>query len=1070
MIRNLRFLVAALAVLSASCGDTTTTGVSQLNLDRPVDIAFACYGGLRLTNGNPATITDEIRTTAMPVGACNVRSGPHEAGTPVPVPAGQEDLTQMGGAPIAGSAWFGFILQSAPGTVAIAQFGTKPSSAFAGGDVLMLDADPLTPGKNGISVGEDPIAIATDKVGCYEVIANAGSCDLSALDITTALDTDPDVRVNRIDVVNATNQVVRAKPAAMVGEPAGGEIGKTCTATPQGLVYIAYPSCHLVAAVDTSTGKIVAGIDYASGTPTVTDGNVSCPAECGGGGNLTTGIRPTALDLELDPRTDMRKLVIGSENSKSITIVELGQDSLPMSLRQIAFEDPSGTLGVTSVALSPQIGMGGFGGVINDDIAGGGQFQFVYAVATDDTVRVADVLALNRECDAQVDPRMIEKETSVAALSCFKVGDPATPRRRPGAKGPGIELPGDALPLSVETFRADDISNDPRVPGPSKLVGYFGVITATNGGSFVFNTDDDDYRDFEDPALPLRVWMPLAIAHQIRDAFPFRDFRATIEKDGAEKPICDTNGPDPDAQSGNFAGPRSTGSPTRNVPTGFIAAEKVQELPYIRQLLCTGDDSTRPVSELAFAAPDAVRDLAYPDLRTLREETWTMTWEGSLSLDRSDSAVDGPPIRVGQLFNDGGGFRMSDPSKPFCDAGVEQYDILQMRGCDPSLGDGECPLGYTCFVHPNSQIAGLGACMLVDEADRLADACKDYLTSTRRYTINRTESGELTLLPRKHVLPTTPVDGCTDDTQCKSLADLAARNATSTQPGVADNIDSHAYSCRVDNDRAPLNGAGQTGKRCVETCSQTSDCTTGHVCQGNVCMEGVIPAQACVNAPQRFELRAGEAFTVIGTRTGYVHPTILDTATGKCTKNPAASPFDVGRIKLTPPACDPAADPRTGLLPDGVTYDANPCSLTVDHTENVPAYLPNSCTVGDPAVVARTRPAPAIRLHTRGPTLTMVDPYYPGDQTCIRDRLGTFGKIPLVFSGYQIAWRQTGGFAPYLLPIAPSFPIKVVRGPQQSLWVIDAGDFLSTSVAQPSTRGKVFRLEAQALGQVNLLE
>lgn len=1065
------FLAPCLVMLAGSCGDTTSTSPSQLNLDRPVDISFACYGGLRITHGLAATPTDDVKITAQPVGACDVRSGAHESGTPVPVPAGQEDLTAMGAAPLPGVAWYGFILQSGPGTVAVAQFGTKPSSAFAGADVLMLDSDPLTPGKNGISVGEDPIAIATDKVGCYQVVANAGSCDLSALDVSSALDTDPDVRVNRIGITNAANQPVRARPAAMVAEPAGGTIGEVCSATPQGLVYIAYPSCHLVAAVDTATGRIVKGIDFSSGTPTLTDGNVSCPAECGGGGTVTAGIRPAALDLELDPRTDARKLVIGADNSASVTIVELGVDSLPQSLRQIALEDPAGTLGVTSVALTPQVGMGGNNGLINDDIAGGGQFQFVYAVATDATVRVADVLSLNRECDAQVDPRMIDGESSVAALSCFKVGDPATPRRRPGAHSPGIELASaDAIPTSVEVFKSQEIANDPRLQGPSKLVGYFGVITASNGASFVFNVDDDDYADVRNAAVPLEVQLPLAIAHQLRDALTNRNLKATTEVDGVVKPICETLGPDPDGQSGNLAGPRSTGSPTRNVPAGTIAAEKVPELPYIRQVLCTGSDSTKPVSELGFTAPDSVRDLEYPDLRALREETWTMTWEGSLSLDKGDLAIDGPPVRVGQLFVDGGGFRLEDKAKPFCDAGVEQFDIMQLRGCDPSIGDAECPIGYTCYVHPNSQVVGLGACMLIDEADRLADACKDFLTSQRRYTINRTESGELTLLPRKHVLATTPLDGCTDDTQCESLADYAARLATSAQPSDSQTTtDPHTYVCRVDTERAPLNGPGQTGKRCIEACTQTADCTTGRICQNNVCMEGVTPPQACVNAPQRFELRAGEAFTMVGSRSGYVHSTILDTANDRCVKDPAGSPLDVGRIKLSAPACDPTADPRTGLLPNGLP-DANPCSLTVDQTELVPAYTPGTCVVGDPVSTIATRQAPAIRIHTRGPTVTMVDPYYPGDQTCIRDRAGTLGKVPMVFPGYQLAWRQTGGFAPLLLQINPSFPIKVVRGPQQSIWVIDEGDYLSTSITQPSTRGKVFRLEVQALGQINLLE
>ena len=138
-----------LTLLVAACGGGSSSAVSQLNLDRPVDVAFACFGGLRITNGAAATPDQEIDVSAQPTEACDIRSGAHDSGTPMPVPPGQEDLTAQGGAPIGSSSWFGFILQSAPGTVAIAQFPTKPASAFAGGDVLVLDADPLTPGKNG---------------------------------------------------------------------------------------------------------------------------------------------------------------------------------------------------------------------------------------------------------------------------------------------------------------------------------------------------------------------------------------------------------------------------------------------------------------------------------------------------------------------------------------------------------------------------------------------------------------------------------------------------------------------------------------------------------------------------------------------------------------------------------------------------------------------------------------------------------------------------------------------------------------------------------------------------------
>src|SRR5438309_525509 len=51
--------IATLVVLLAACSDTTPTGTNQLNIDRPVDISFACYGGLRVTNGQPPTADED---------------------------------------------------------------------------------------------------------------------------------------------------------------------------------------------------------------------------------------------------------------------------------------------------------------------------------------------------------------------------------------------------------------------------------------------------------------------------------------------------------------------------------------------------------------------------------------------------------------------------------------------------------------------------------------------------------------------------------------------------------------------------------------------------------------------------------------------------------------------------------------------------------------------------------------------------------------------------------------------------------------------------------------------------
>ncbi len=1055
-------------LLATACGSNDAVSPSQLNLDQPVDVTFACFGGLRLTDGrttpDPA---DTVVLSAQPTAACDIRSSEHVAGSPNPVPPGQEDLP---GSPVGNSVWFGLILQSGPGTVAIARFPTKPASSFSGGEVGVLDADPLTPNNNSISVGENPIAIVTDAVGCHAITANAGSCDLSVLDIGSAVDgnTSTPIDVQRLAVTNASNQEIHAKPAAMVSEPSIDVIGKACPATASGLVYIAYPACHLVAAVDSSTGKIVNGIQYAGKVPSIVDGNVSCPDECNGG-VVTDDTRPVTLDLERDPRTNTRRLVIGSDNSPSFTLVELDETTtLPVSLSQIALEDttPEQDLGITQIVLTPTIGMGGEGSVVNDDTAVGGQFQFAYAITTDNTIRVADILDVRKECDTEVDPRFLRDIRSVKTLACLPVGDPTTPPRRADVKGPGIELGGQAIPLSLDIIKSEAVAGDSRAfETPDRLIGYFAIVSAANGATFIINIDDDDHTDLFKLSSPLRTPIPLAIAHQLRDAIPVRDALNEITVDGTTTTLCDINSPTDSANS-VIGGPRATTPPSRNIPNGAFAPEKATSLPTLRQVTCVGTDSTRAVSEVQFTAPETIRDEVFPDIRQLRgDETWTLTWEGSLSNDKQDSDIDGPQIRESQVFVDGSGMRMVDQSRPFCDAGVERFDILQMRGCDPSIGDGECPIGYRCFIHPNSQVPGLGQCMLEDEADRLADACKDFLTSLRRYNIGRTTSGELQLLPRRNVLRTTPVDGCVDDTQCKALADYAVRTTSSENP-IDDTSapDTHTWKCEAVPERAAV----ATGKRCALKCNATTDCFTGTVCQGAVagvemsgnCMEGVIPPQACVNAPERYELRAGDAFAVLGTRSGFVH-SIIDSG-GACVRDPAADPRVIGRIPLTAPPCV--------TQPDG-TVSPNPCSETVVNTDVVPLYLPNTCTLAEPATQLVDRPdAPAIRFSNRGMNLTLVDPVYPGDKTCILDRQLGLGNIPLVFSGYQLSFRQTAGFSPLILPITPSFPIKVVRGPTESIWVIDAGDFLSTSIAQPSTRGKVFRIESHALTLINLVQ
>lgn len=1089
---------ALLTVFALSCSDTTNEITDQLNLDRPVDIAFTCFGGLRLTGGGAATTDQQIVQSAQPIASCDIRSAEHDTTAPTPVPAGQENL---GATSNPGSVYYyGFILQSEPGTVAIAAWDSKPASQFSGGDVTVLDSDPLIPGKNGIAVGEDPVAIATDTEGCYVVTANAGSCDLSSVEVNAAIElatNNPDSvangvhqNVNRIAVKNASGEPMRAKPRSMVAEPPGGTIGNVCPAAPTGIVYVTYPSCHAVAGIDLSTGTIVNNITFADdGTPTLhPDGNLSCPDECGGG-VTTPGARPTSMALSIDDRVGRKVMAIGLENSNVVTYFDLDAFDAPGAPQTVVLEqNRTNDLGVTSVALSPAIGMGGDMEMINDDSAQGGESTFLYAVATDTTIRVADIENGNKECDTQVDPRFLHDVKDIHRLSCLVIGDPNTPKyRRAGAIGPGIQLVGDAVPTSIDIFRVpNNAASTLGFGAPLKLVGYFGVITASNGATYVLNVDNDDWYDTvqTDPSPPnntVGTAIPLDIANQLRDAVPDRSAMA-LGSDNST--ICDTNGVDPSSTDAPSQSSRYTGTITRTLDNTAISNEKVGMLPSIQQVKCAATDGTgeiKPVSVLGFAAPLTVRDQTFPDLFGLKyyDENYAFTYEGSLSLDTEGTAANGPAVRTSMMNIDADGIRLDDATHPYCDAGVEPWDKVKLRGCDSTLGDSDCATGYTCFVHPDSKIPNFGSCMLKTEADRLAVACKKFLTSVREYTVQKATTGELELRPRKHVLRTSPTDGCVDDNQCHALADYAMRTANGLNP-ISDTTasDTHTYSCAVDPDRAPELAADGVSpmKRCIETCSTDSDCDTGAVCDAGVCYDGVIPPQACVNAPQKYELRASEAFTVIGDHTGYRHDIIAD-STGACIHDPSpsASPYNRSRIPLRAPACSPDANPFTGQLPDG-TFEPNPCSLTAPQFEDASMFQSGSCTVL--SSVSQERQAPSIRWRGRGMTLTMVDTVNPGDASCIGDHQGATVdnvslaglNIPIVPALYQFSVRIVSGFSPLLINTGAAYPVKVRRGPTQSIWVMDEGDYLSTSINIASTRGKVFRIESGALGIINVLE
>jgi hypothetical protein len=609
-------------------------------------------------------------------------------------------------------------------------------------------------------------------------------------------------------------------------------------------------------------------------------------------------------------------------------------------------------------------------------------------------------------------------------------------------------------------------------------MGYFAAVTSTTGAVYIVNIDDDNYPDTDatsDPNQPpLSRWLALAMPHQIRDRISARDTLAEApDPTNTTKNVivCNSAGSDPDASTDvtTFTdGPHLWRTDTTQghpiavaTSASLIAPSKIPELPTMHQVECFGADENIPTPELAFNAPADTRKKVFPDLLAMRsDETWLLTWEGVLSNDSSTQFIDGPIVRDGQAIVDGTGLRVAEDTHPYCSIGVEPYDEVVFRGCDPNAS-GQCGFGNTCYVHPSSS-TGIGSCLPTAQVDALSDPCKEFLISHRRFAVTDAKSGELHLIPRRHVLRTTPLAGCSDANQCAAIEDQTFRLAHTSNPkddtaalDPTKNEVAHTWACEADPSRPGPN-------QCVMSCKTDADCDTGTVCNPDTlrCDEGVVPPLQCLTTLQRYDVHAGRAFALIGSRTGYVHPIIRD-ANDECVRDATVNPLQIGRIPLQAPPCLPG-DLITDLSP-------NPCSLDVPQTELEPDYSdPTNCTVATDGTKMVTRTAHAIRFHNASMTFEIVDPTYPMDKTCIGDRAGG-ADLPLLFPGYALQFRVASGFLPYLLGLTDtSYPINVLRGPLESIWVTDEGDFLSALTA--STRGAVFRVESTAPTIVNTLQ
>jgi len=955
----MRVVIPSIALaLMVSCANNPTNIIIR-SLDRPTSLDFACYGQPLLpafSNVRADVVFDEEtqevvridleRTESFvnrtqPPSACNrigrgveydkfIENLRAEADLPEGVEIPDSVLPSQGAVEFAAFAvsetgsvppdLFGFILESDSGTLALARMGSV---------LAIFDTDPLTPDRNAISVGDLPVDLVTDASGCHVTVANAGSCDLADVGVESALavvlESRGAVDVKRLPMVNANGDRLAVAPRALARSPREDEFGAECPADATGVVYVALPGCSLVAAIDPGTGEMQGGVAFSGTVGTVVDGSFTCPVECGAGAQNLVGDDPAGLQPSVISVTAEDQLIIAGADSNIITIVNLDEDGLPVAgeVFTVALE---GDVGVSDVATTGPVNVGGDNGVFGAGLSG--EREYLYAIASDRSVRVIDIGALT-ECDTQVDPRFLRTSNSAGLLACFAVGAAETPPRRALAEGPGIRLPNRGVPTTLAAYaqtspaRRGGVGVQFNAIDGGTLVGHFMLVGSSDGRVYVVNVDDDLYPDFG-TLVEEQVYTTLAVPHQLRDSFLDR---------GGRRINCSAN----DSIALNTQGPRAR-SFVQTFNASTVSRPNIELLPNAASVGCQigteagesvpeeGGNLIDDVPELSFVSPLTVRQWAFPDLLSVITERWSVTYEGLLSRDDGFVPVDGPIARLGGFSSDGDQVVLQDNSSPFCAAGLEPFDVVNLLGCASEF---DCGPSETCVFSAEAP-AGVtnGLCADRERAAEIESACRDVLVTLRRYSAIDSTADRLTLVPRREVLEVSPVEGCTSDVQCEEFAAFAQRingelPAEDTPPLTEEELEQirGQYACEPDPSRRP--GRNWCALRCDDSPDEngfpTDPCDPGQACVDNRCVQAVVPPAECFAALQAYSLAAGESFVAVSARvtsvssgqeapesptrgrsaTGFLHPLIVDPAsdTRECIENPNASSLLRGRIR-----------------------------------------------------------------------------------------------------------------------------------------------------------------------------
>jgi hypothetical protein len=349
-----------------------------------------------------------------------------------------------------------------------------------------------------------------------------------------------------------------------------------------------------------------------------------------------------------------------------------------------------------------------------------------------------------------------------------------------------------------------------------------------------------------------------------------------------------------------------------------------------------------------------------------QRQTWNILWEGG---------VYGPSfsgqLKIDQNTN---ALTLTDGGVDFCQAGALPGDFVTLYGCTLDSQCGPLKVCRRSSTAPDTAdaLAINGLCVPADDASaaqaqRLTD-CAPLLNSLRRYEIADAKSAPnkastLTLVPKIDEIASGTLAVCA--TAPIPKPEIPAMNSAQAVPAVAPK-DCSPPNYSTQNPYQCLDLDGSNHLRCVEVCTQDSDCRSGRSCMPypnaplftgdqhaplKFCVDGVpltptLVMKCELDQLASYQIGAGDSFVVQGTAATPYVPALVDQTTFSCVPNPQRldriAYFQTVNGTRTPIGQCPAIpykDPMTGK-------DIDPPDLNQQLLDNAHATpSPNPCLV-----------------------------------------------------------------------------------------------------------------------------